>query len=72
MANNKLVTVDVLQYNNEKIKEQLNKKVNIAQGVDNKDKILQVNAEGNLSLVDMPDNEEIIFETENIDFTTEY
>ena len=65
MANNKLVTVDVLQYNNEKIKEQLNKKVNIAQGVDNKDKILQVNAEGNLTLVDMPDEVKVSAEEGN-------
>lgn len=65
MANNKLVTVDVLQYNNEKIKEQLNKKVNIAQGVDNKDKILQVNAEGNLALVDMPDEVKVSAEEGN-------
>ena len=59
MANEKLVTLSQLSRNNDKIKEELNKKIDVQQGVNNTNKILQVNAEGNLALVDMPDEVKI-------------
>lgn len=65
MANSKLVTVDVLAYNNEKIKEQLDKKVNIEQGVDNKGKLLGVDDAGNVALVEAPDGVKVSAETDN-------
>lgn len=65
MANEKLVTLSQLSRNNDKIKEELNKKIDVQQGVNNTNKILQVNAEGNLALVDMPDEVKISQEEGN-------
>lgn len=65
MANNKLVTVDVLQYNNDKIKEQLNKKISIQQDVADADKLLGIDTTGKVIPVDAPDSVKISDEAGN-------
>ena len=65
MANNKLVTVDVLQYNNEKIKEQLNEKINIQQDVADANKLLGIGADGKITPVEAPNSVDISSEQGN-------
>ena len=65
MANNKLVTVDVLQYNNEKIKEQLNKKIDIQQDVADANKVLGIDADGKVVPVEAPDSVKVSAENDN-------
>ena len=66
MASNSIVTVAQLAKNNEKIKEQLTTKVNIEQGVDNKGKLLGIDDNGKVTVVDKPDSVKISAETGNI------
>ena len=56
MANNeeKIVTISLLGKNNKKIKEQLATKVNIEQGADNKGKLLGIDDNGKVTVVDKP------------------
>lgn len=66
MASNSIVTVTHLAKNNEKIKEQLATKVNIEQGVGNKGKLLGIDDNGKVTVVDKPESVKISTETGNI------
>lgn len=65
MANNSLVTVSTLAKNNEKIKEQLNEKVNIQQNVTDSGKLLGIGVDGKVVPVEAPSSVDISSEQGN-------
>ena len=64
--NNSIVTVSTLAKNNEKIKEQLDKKINIQQDIGEAGKILGIDSTGNVVPVEAPGSVDISIEAGNM------